>query len=213
MPEILVITLLIIIAFLSKAGRIRKNPVSGVLMTNIQSLVLQRGISTMLMIPVLAYSINAHPFWMDMTSASVVSVILIVVLVPVLSFMIVRPYQSGSSHEIFTGLQTGTQEWGIYLVSTAAYMVVYEIFLRGILLYYLVDWVGVAIAIAVNTLIYVAMHLFKDLREALFCIPLGVFFCWITLYTKSVWPAAVLHLVMAVSFELFYNAKRTHVNV
>jgi membrane protease YdiL (CAAX protease family) len=213
MSEILVITLLIVVALLSKAGRLRKNPVSGASLSNLQSLIVQRGICCMLMIPALVYATTEQPFWIQMTTSAAVSTGVILVLVPLLSLAIVRPGQSSTPHDVYHGLQTGSQEWFWYLVTTSVYMIVYEILLRGIILHYLVDWVGISLAVTLNTLIYAAMHLVKDRREALLCVPLGIFICWITLYTKSIWPAAVLHVIMALSFELLYNAKRTHVNV
>ena len=213
MPEILIVTLLVILALLSKPGLITKNLLSGTSLTTMQSLIHQRGVVSILMLAVIAQPIIKQPFWLDMTPGSSLSLVLIVLLVPPLSFLLVRLDQNSEPHAIYTGLQIGTPQWTVYMISTSVYMVAYEILLRGILLHYLTEWIGIILAIGINALIYGAMHLVKGLREAILCVPLGVFLCWITLYTKSVWPAAILHLIMALCFELFYNAKRTHVNV
>jgi len=106
----------------------------------------------------------------------------------------------------------GSWLWVQYLMITAAYMIIYEILMRGTVLFMLTDQFPVVYAVAINTLIYAAMHLVKNLKEALLCIPLGIFLCWLTLYTGSIWPAAAFHLIFAFSFELSYSAKLNHVN-
>ncbi|MFN8134788.1 MAG: CPBP family intramembrane glutamic endopeptidase [Bacteroidales bacterium] len=56
-------------------------------------------------------------------------------------------------------------------------------------------------AIALNTAIYMLVHIPKGIKETLGAIPLGVLLCYLTVQTGSIWIAVMVHIVMALSNE------------
>jgi membrane protease YdiL (CAAX protease family) len=80
--------------------------------------------------------------------------------------------------------------WALYLLG-------YEFLFRGVLLFPLVDQIGVWPAIAVNIALYSATHIPKGLEETLGAIPLGLVLCLLTLASGTLWIAFLVHLAMA----------------
>jgi membrane protease YdiL (CAAX protease family) len=85
--------------------------------------------------------------------------------------------------------------WGLYLLG-------YEAFFRGFLLFVLVGFFGVWPAVMINTLFYSLAHLPKGAGESFGSIPLGILLCLITLSTGNFWVAFFVHLSMAWSNEV-----------
>ena len=88
-----------------------------------------------------------------------------------------------------------------------AYLTGYEILFRGVMLFPLVDAIGVWPTIAINTAMYSATHVPKGMDEAIGAIPLGIVLCFITLMTGTLWVAIVAHILMALanSFSSVYH--------
>jgi membrane protease YdiL (CAAX protease family) len=204
--------LLTAITALSRPGLIRRHPLKGRLLTNVQNLVWQRAIAFALMVPILIILVRHFPEWGWITSSAAWGILLIVLIVPAIAFLLTRQDKSDLHRVLYDGLQDDKSQWVVYLLITCLYMMAYELILRGIILHFLISKFEVIYAVAINVLIYATMHLAKNRREALLCIPLGTLLCWMTIYTKSVWPAAVFHTVMALSFEFFYSRKKKHVD-
>jgi membrane protease YdiL (CAAX protease family) len=80
--------------------------------------------------------------------------------------------------------------WFIYLFG-------YELLFRGILLFPLVDSLGVWPAIAINIALYSATHIPKGLDETIGALPLGLVLCILTLYSGTIWIAFFVHVAMA----------------
>ena len=89
----------------------------------------------------------------------------------------------------------------------SAYLLGYEFLFRGILLFPLVDALGVWPAIAINTAMYSATHIPKGMDEAIGAAPLGIVLCLITLMTGTLWVAIIVHILMALanSFSSVYH--------
>ncbi len=204
--------LLIAITLLSRPGLVKRHPFTGSLLSNIQNLVLQRAIAFVFMSPAVIIIVTQVPEWGLLTSSAMWSILLIAILVPLLAFLITRADHNVEHRLLYSGLQQDVSQWIVYLCVTCAYMISYELILRGTVLHFLTSRFGTIYAIALNVFIYAAMHLPKNRREALLCIPLGTLLCWMTIYTKSVWPAAFFHMIMALSFEFFYSRKQVHVD-
>lgn len=80
----------------------------------------------------------------------------------------------------------------------AAYLFAYELMFRGFLLHALLPY-GVVVALSVNTLLYVAVHVPKGLSEAIAAIPFGLLVCYLSLEFGTIWPAFFLHLALALA--------------
>lgn len=80
--------------------------------------------------------------------------------------------------------------WFLYLFG-------YELLFRGVLLFPVVDAIGIWPAIAVNVALYSATHIPKGLDETIGAIPLGFVLCILSLMSGNIIIAFVVHVVMA----------------
>jgi membrane protease YdiL (CAAX protease family) len=94
--------------------------------------------------------------------------------------------------------------WSLYLVA-------YEFFFRGYLLFSWNEEAGKLPAITVNVAVYALVHVPKGVKEAIGAIPLGIVLCLLTLKTGVIWIPIFVHIAMALSNEWFsiYYQKRT----
>lgn len=83
------------------------------------------------------------------------------------------------------------------LAAWAIYLLGYEFFFRGVLLFPLVDAIGVWPAIAINIGLYSATHIPKGLSETIGAIPFAIVLCILTLLTGTIWIAFIVHLALA----------------
>ena len=94
--------------------------------------------------------------------------------------------------------------WRLRLESAGAwalYLAGYELFFRGVLLFVLAERIGAWPAIFVTTALYAFAHLPKDAGECAGSIGFGVALGAMTLWSGSVLPAGLLHVLIAVSAE------------
>jgi len=85
--------------------------------------------------------------------------------------------------------------WTIYLVG-------YELFFRGVLLFGLAARLDAWLAIAITAAIYVFAHLPKPGRETAGTVPMGIVFAGVTLWSGSIWAALVGHVLIANTSDL-----------
>jgi membrane protease YdiL (CAAX protease family) len=126
---------------------------------------------------------------------------IILLLIPLLAGK-----QASSASNLATYPQIRIPRWnlGILLLSAASwltYLVAYEFLFRGFLLFSTLENTGVVPAVALNCLLYAAAHYYKGWTETLGSIPVGVFLCYLTIVTGSIWPAILVHSAMALSNE------------
>ena len=83
------------------------------------------------------------------------------------------------------------------IVGWSLYLLGYEVLFRGVLLFPLVEYMGVWPAIAVNIALYSATHIPKGMDETIGAAPLGLVLCLLTLASGSLLIAFVIHVVLA----------------
>lgn len=103
--------------------------------------------------------------------------------------------------------QIRRETWGHFamdanLVTWALYLVGYEITFRGLLLFPAIESLGLAPALLLNVALYVAAHADKHRREMLACVPMGLLFAGLVLWTVSLWTAVGLHIAIAWTAEI-----------
>lgn len=86
-------------------------------------------------------------------------------------------------------------------VTWMLYLLAYEFFFRGFLLFASIQMFGVPWAVVINVVLYALAHLPKGRLETIGAIPLGILLCLITIDTGSFWVAFAIHVVMALSNE------------
>ncbi|WP_136480044.1 CPBP family intramembrane glutamic endopeptidase [Cognatitamlana onchidii] len=94
-----------------------------------------------------------------------------------------------------------SKSW-FYFIIRFIFLLSYEFYFRGVLLYTFLECVSVKMAILYSTLAYFVMHVFDSKEEILGAIPFGVILCVITYLTNSVWYAFLIHLALLAVYEI-----------
>ena len=130
-----------------------------------------------------------------------VSLALFGLMVPVLAHASTLPAVS-AGHPLSRLAAKHTNALIIYETCLFMYLIGWEFFFRGFLLFGLAAKTGEA-AIYIQALAYVAMHLGKSQAEAVAAIPAGIALGYLAGRTGSVWYGIVLHWLCAVTLDLF----------
>ena len=89
----------------------------------------------------------------------------------------------------------------LHMIFRNSFLVGYEWFFRGIVLFSCVTFFGLIPAVIINIVLYACIHSFNGRKEFLGSIPLGIILCVFTLWWQSVWPAIMLHVLLSSSYE------------
>lgn len=93
-----------------------------------------------------------------------------------------------------------------YVLLRALFIILYEVFFRAVLYNFVVQWTSVPVAIAINVVLYAGAHIFSSRQELIGSVPFGLALCLITVYARSVWPAVLVHLLMALPYDIYIFA-------
>lgn len=91
----------------------------------------------------------------------------------------------------------------VHIVLRSFFLICYEWFFRGCLLFSCVYIFGTTTAIIINLALYALIHSFNGKKEMIGSIPFGLILCVFTVWYQSVWPAIFLHLLLSLSYESF----------
>ncbi len=83
------------------------------------------------------------------------------------------------------------------LAAWAFYLLGYEFLFRGLLLFPLVEKIGLWPTIAINIGLYAGTHIPKGLSETIGAIPLSIVLCLLSVQTGTIWIAFFVHLAIA----------------
>lgn len=89
----------------------------------------------------------------------------------------------------------------IYASLRLVFLISYECFFRGSLLFSVSVFAGATWSIVINIFLYTLMHIHKDKKEILGCIPFGLLLCLFTVWWQSLWPAVIFHSQIAIIHE------------
>jgi membrane protease YdiL (CAAX protease family) len=112
-------------------------------------------------------------------------------------------YLSGKNPEMLKNYpEIRSKEWTVgmviqYGLAWAFYLLAYEILFRGILLFPLVDALGIWPAIVVNMALVSTMHIPKGLGETIGSPLMSLVLCWLTIKTGNIWTAFIVHIMVA----------------
>lgn len=90
-----------------------------------------------------------------------------------------------------------------YLLAWAFYLLGYEVFFRGLVLFGLLHYHPLDIGISIMVAIYVLAHLNKSAGETIGCIPLGYFWGYLTHFTGSIFHVVLVHIFIACTSQYF----------
>ena len=88
-----------------------------------------------------------------------------------------------------------------YVFIRALFLIVYEFFFRGVVLFVMAEDFGFAAAVIINLILYVLMHWYNK-EERYGSVLMGIVLCAVSIYYHSVWPAITIHLSLALSHEI-----------
>ena len=119
------------------------------------------------------------------------------------------------SVSVYSGLQPGeksrsvvsTQETISYLSLRIPGLIIYEMFFRGVLLGFFLEWLPISVAILLNMVLYALAHAFSSRREFFGSLPFGLILCYLTILNQSIYPAVLLHLCLALPNETIFLTK------
>jgi membrane protease YdiL (CAAX protease family) len=82
------------------------------------------------------------------------------------------------------------------------YLLLYELYFRGYLLFIAFPEMPLWMIVGFNVFLYSFVHVVKNRQQVLLSIPFGLVLVGITYYTGHIWFAFIIHLVLAIGFEL-----------
>ena len=96
----------------------------------------------------------------------------------------------------------------LYFILRILFIIAYEIWFRGYFLEFCTEEYGITIAMIINILLYVLLHIVNGKREALSCIPFGLILCLMSLWFGSPFPAIIIHLALTVPYDIILIKKK-----
>lgn len=88
-----------------------------------------------------------------------------------------------------------------FILVRTLFLIVYEFFFRGVMLFVMIEDIGVIVAVIINLILYMVIHWF-DKKERYGSLFMGIILCAVSIYYRSVWPAILIHLSLALSNEI-----------
>ena len=92
------------------------------------------------------------------------------------------------------------QRW-MYFIIRFVFLLSYEFFFRGVLLFALIETTGLITAIIICTSLYVLIHSFDSKAEIIGAIPFGIILCLLSYYTNSIWATFIIHISLSGVYE------------
>lgn len=90
----------------------------------------------------------------------------------------------------------------LFILLRTLFLIVYEIFFRGVMLFCMIEDFGIVIAVFINLFLYVFIHWHSEKKERYGSVLMGLVLCLISIYYQNVWPAIAIHLMLALSNEI-----------
>ena len=104
-------------------------------------------------------------------------------------------------HDIHINQYSFSNAW-FYFSIRFSFLLSYEFFFRGVLLFKFLDNSSLSLAILYSTILYVIIHIFDSKKEIIGAIPFGIVLCLITYLTNSIWYAFLIHLALSAVYEV-----------
>ena len=89
-----------------------------------------------------------------------------------------------------------------YLAARIPFLISYELFFRGHLLFFNALRLGLVPSILVDVILTTLLHIFSGKKVMRGCLPFSVINCLLNIQAHAVWPSILLHLALSLSFEI-----------
>ena len=173
-----------VLAGKADAGVLFTQLVSGLIFLGIGIIVLfeKRNINT----AIVSFNFGFDHFLWILTIAAV-----LVGILPV--FKNINPNNSSHFLPVYLPLS--------FILIRTLFLIVYEIFFRGVMLFIVIEDMAIILAIIFNLFFYMLVHWFHK-QERYGSLIMGIVLCSVAIYYHSVWPAIIIHLSLALSHEI-----------
>lgn len=91
------------------------------------------------------------------------------------------------------------QPWKLILPALIAYPLLEECFYRGLILQLLRRYAPLWLAVLIPALLFGVTHLGFSLQNAIFAVVVGIYFSWLTIGSRSLFPAILCHAAVNAS--------------
>jgi len=166
-------------------------------------------LSLIAMIVAIMYIGFTHNNWLDVRTFLDINVLALTALTALAAgrISIIAAYKNLRKEQP-KAAATGSPE--LYLLLRGFFLVGYEFFFRAVLLDFCIARITIPAAIIINVVLYAIAHIFSNRQELIGSVPFGFVLCLITLYTKSVWPAVIIHVMLGLPYDVLtlYAPKR-----
>lgn len=92
-------------------------------------------------------------------------------------------------------------DW-LYFPIRVVFLLAYEYFFRGVLLFSLIYSLGLVAAISLCTFLYVLIHAFDTKEEIIGAIPFGIILCLLSYYSQSIIIPFIIHVALSLVYEV-----------
>ena len=111
------------------------------------------------------------------------------------------------SKNILFNFQLTIKEGLVYIIIRLLFLLVYEIFFRGVLFWFSLQYLDLINAILINLFFYALIHILDSKKEILGSIPFGIVLCLFTYFSGSIWPAFIIHASLSLGYEAIIISK------
>lgn len=156
-----------------------------------------------LVIPI-NYTVSLNDILFSYDKLSVIKIICLLIcimLILILAFYNNRKKEALVSESSINYLYQNIQFVILYFFVRGFFIVIYEIWFRGYLLYETAKEYGTITAVILNVILYFIIHIFNERKILAGTVIFGLILCLFTIWFKSAWPAIIMHLVLTISAE------------
>lgn len=174
------------------------------------------GIISLGIVPVICFKESVLNLFVDLKTIEIKNILLYALTFIVILFIAFK--ESKSAHEKKDNSESVSQLSALffttYFITRALFLFSYELWFRGDLLFETASIIGRPLAIMLNIILYVLLHMFNSRKEILACIPFGITACLFSFLFNTVWPAILLHIAFSLAYEInFYRLDSTRLKI
>lgn len=94
-----------------------------------------------------------------------------------------------------------------YVIIRLVFLFSYELFFRGVLFFFSLQYVNLVYAILINLFFYALIHGFDSRKEIIGSLPFGIVLCLFTYFSGSIWPVFIIHVCLSIGYETIIISK------
>ena len=179
----------------------------------ITGFILLGGIPFIVVLLILREKISAFGLSLSVSSRVLYYIVILSVIIVFINFFASKSRNNQNKYPLIR-----TKVWDVKLLISSMsgwiiYLLAYEFLFRGFLLFACVQSFGIWPAIIINIIVYSLAHVPQGLNEAVGAIPFGLVLCYVVVLSGAIWPAFLLHTVLAISNEWFSIRNNTEITL